>query len=169
MSLKFTPLFLLGSYAFAGTPDTYVRSDSPAFDTLNQAAQAALQNAVYDSRMQGFEYGGAIIQVDNKFYYTYPVTIGDPLKVEFTIKFHHTDKLVGLYHTHPENRSSLDVCDTTRFSNEDIVMARQLKVPSYIWVEKTNSYRVFLPGQSITSLIRNEHDVLEYTSIGQAI
>lgn len=100
---------------------------SPVYDTLDEAATAALGTAVAMSleHDEPVEYMGGVYKLNGKYLYTFPVTQGKAHRVEADIAYPTAATLVGLYHNHP--REGAD-----RFSVIDVRTARELDVTSYI-------------------------------------
>lgn len=118
------------------------------YKTLLQAAIAALHLAAGNTNQTGTEWAGAILETPaGQFVVTAPVAGSEDhfdLKVEIPVG----DKLVGLYHTHPSNDSTTG---DNQFSPLDVQVATQLRVPSFIWVQRTKAVKEFTPGRSFVS------------------
>ena len=116
-------------------------TDSPAFDSAQDAAIAAL--ALIGRPVGRFERGGAIVCHNGKYFYTTPVA-GDEDALGFVIRKLKSDELVAIYHTHPVvDRSKLWIIDA--FSKGDMRAALQLHTVSYLYVEGTHHILVFDP------------------------
>src|SRR6185437_1870011 len=88
------------------------------------------------------EIAGLIIQTSNGNYrFTIPVR-GEKDHFSLIVKVYPGERLAALYHTHP-------MCDDHKtdvmFSPDDVAVARQFNIPSYIWVGFDSSMRVYLP------------------------
>lgn len=151
-------------------PASYV-TDSPAFDTIVDAAKAGLAIAAGFSKENHTEYCGAIIrkhvtaqQADGsifdgeKFFYTNIVTNSERSACNFRVLMYKGNVLVGMFHVHPRtirdavagNRSDQKSLDDQSlfFSPEDIKTAQTAKVQSFIYFEVSNEIRVFTPGKT---------------------
>jgi hypothetical protein len=133
------------SDSFAGTlPLSKFDFDQVGFDTENDAAQAAVSESVKMSR--SFEYAGAIIQRDGKFYYTTPVTDNCRTEVEgYRIVKPKGSLVVALFHTHPKSPSLADD-NSEVFSSADVKTAQDMHVDSFVGVMKNDTIIKYVPG-----------------------
>ena len=98
--------------------------------TLDQSAVAALDVAMPLS--VEYEYGGALyVQKDGCHGFTAPQTSGSKYDLELHIVLPVGAHVAGIYHTHPGEG------DVRRFSGNDVLKQRALRVPSYIGVVST--------------------------------
>jgi hypothetical protein len=107
--------------------------------------ETALSAAITDMRSmpdQTKEYATALIQTDERIIYA-PIVAGDNDSFKLSVSLHKGDKIVALLHTHPGTNSS-----TRMFSPQDISMAQQLKVPSYIYLITDGTTMRYAPGSS---------------------
>jgi hypothetical protein len=116
-------------------------TDSPAFDSVDAAALAALERITQPFGSD--EKGGAIIERDHRFFYTSAVSSGSPSNIQYVLKKKQTDILVGIYHTQPSG--FLQRNDT--FSHDDMNVAKTLKVVSFIAAE-SGAIRRFDPASN---------------------
>lgn len=120
-------------------PVAEVAPDAACHASVDEAAVQAL--AVAMALPAGIEHGGAIYERgEGCFVFSTPVTNGKPLHVQFRVQTSATQKLAGIYHTHPDHGQP----DT--FSGDDVLQARVSKVPSFIGVHGPNHIRKLRPG-----------------------
>lgn len=111
------------------------------YDTLEEAVQAATAAAVGIS--PHYETGGILFQgKDGKFFFSEPATEGKKKDDGFRIRVKVPPGAtpVGIFHNHPVRNRQADM-----FSPEDVQMADQLGVPSFIINSKTGQIRRFHP------------------------
>jgi hypothetical protein len=95
---------------------------------------------------RAIENAGFIVQnADGKFAYSSPVTQNNHDSFSLRAQIQQGHRLVGLYHTHPGTDS-----DASLFSPDDVNVANQLKVPSYIMTPEDGIVRRYTPGKSAT-------------------
>ncbi len=106
--------------------------------TLEDTARSALAACATQS---GNEAAGVIIATaDGEYRFTVPAAGNrDSFRLSFTLK--HGEHLAALFHTHPGRDSGAEY-----FSDNDIQVARQLGVPSFILVTDSGTVREFIPG-----------------------
>ncbi len=134
-------MLLIAPVCLAATPVALATGKGTAYATRMQAVRAALNTASEHYRN---EYGGIVYKLNDRYYYTFPVTLEESSEVRFKVEILRAAKLVALYHTHPPGALS------DLFSQCDIEIADQLKVPSYILVLDNGQIKSFLPGVSST-------------------
>lgn len=121
------------------TPDP----DSPEFDTQDAAAHALADR--FGSKQNERETAGLLFKTPKgKFVYstTLPGT-GDHFELRGMMPKGHS--LAGIVHSHPSDEPSSQV-----FSTDDIGIAENLKVPSYVRFLHDSSTRKYVPGQTQT-------------------
>jgi Domain of unknown function (DUF4329)/Prokaryotic homologs of the JAB domain len=106
-------------------------------DQLDDVASTALHSVEPRSKYTGMEFGGAIYELNGQLVATAPET-GNGHEVTLHIRIPHGAHLVALYHTHPGSQSSNE-----DFSEADISVAKQLKVPSYILATRSGTIHRF--------------------------
>ncbi|MFZ1868047.1 MAG: DUF4329 domain-containing protein [Steroidobacteraceae bacterium] len=116
------------------------------FTSITAAVIAALHLASITTKSTAHEYVGVIFETPtHQYIYTQPQE-GDEDHFRLVVEIPSGDKLVAIYHTHPA--ADLQDSDGDRFSPADVVVADQLNVPSFIWVQRNNTVREFIPGRS---------------------
>lgn len=112
-------------------------------DSKDQAAVAALGGAAQASSR---ETGGAIFQ-NAQGQYCYSIPVGGANSEHFQLRAQSTpeQKLAGIYHTHPANGF-----EDKSFSPDDVNMADQLKLTSYIKALKDGTVKRYDPGVTKT-------------------
>jgi hypothetical protein len=114
---------------------------SPAYDTTHDAARA-IGDTFSDNTG---EQAAAIIKgADGKYRYTTDIG-GSQDHFDMRVGLHKGETLAGIMHSHPGTDSNANV-----FSPDDIGMANQLKVPSYVKFDNQNQIRMFVPGVTKT-------------------
>lgn len=119
-------------------PDAVLSPDAQAYESVDDAAHAALLEAMPLSRR--YEYGGAVMESEGLYYFTAPVTSGRTGEIAFSVLRPSTHRIVGIYHTHPDESEH-----TLKFSPNDVRQAKALGVRSYIGVMRDRSIRVYDP------------------------
>lgn len=90
------------------------------------------------------ESAGLIMQHPNgQYFYTAPIPSQQHDHFALRAAVQKGWKIAGIYHTHPGNDA-----DGQLFSPDDLQMATQLKVPSYIKFMKDGAIRKYIPGQT---------------------
>lgn len=136
-SLTAILLFSLASAAYASMPVVMATGQGQSYETEQQAVKQALIDA---SVHYTSEYGGVVYELNGKYFYTTPATVEEASQVRFEIRMLRSARLVALYHTHtPGAQSDL-------FSQCDIQVATQLRVPSYILVLDKGEIESYTPG-----------------------
>lgn len=133
---------------------------SPTYDSVDEAATAALEVAVdwAGEHKRSVEYGGVLYEMNGKYLFTVPQTNGRRTSMVADVKYPAAAKLVGLYHNHPAGKGS------ERFSAIDINTAEELGVSSYIAIEGTGIIKVFHPGKSRTTGVKQLQSQGEFVS-----
>lgn len=163
-------LILISGNAIAGDLPATIIKDSPAFATMQEASLAGMD--VANTEANGIEFGGAVVQLNGKFFYTNPVTIESEHSVNFRVLIPVGAKIVAIYHIHPILKSGLDQSDNAIsmvFSEGDIDMAKKLNVPSFILCQVDKSKHEFIPGTSHITHVKDMHDRLTAISGGEKI
>ncbi|MDX6769877.1 MAG: DUF4329 domain-containing protein [Elusimicrobiota bacterium] len=125
--------------AFAAErPTTRLRPEAPAFIAVEDAAVAGLREAMPLSR--SYEYGGAVLSSEGRYYFTEPVTNRRTANIDFSVAVPRGYRLAAIYHTHPDEGDQTDL-----FSPNDVRQAKALEVVSYIGVMRDRTVRVFDP------------------------
>lgn len=107
-------------------------------DSKDQAAVKALSNAGSPSDMT--ETGGALFQnAQGQYCYSIPVS-GKAEHYQLRAQSTPEQKLVGIYHTHPGRGSDAEV-----FSPDDVNIANQLKMQSYIKALQSGAVKRYDP------------------------
>lgn len=132
-------LLLTAAFISATIPATRI-IDSPAHESLHDAAKAGIQRAISYSVV--VEYGGALLKCGDLFFFTEPVTQRKLRSVEFRAQVTTGCSLAGIYHTHPPHSPGRD----SMFSANDIETAKQFGVPSYIGVISSKTMRMLDAG-----------------------
>jgi len=117
------------------------------FDDMDTTAHATFGTL---PDMDGIEHAGVIYKrPDGKFCGSTPVT--QHLRDDFALqaRMKKGDSLAGIYHVHPGTDDAGQV-----FSPHDIEVANQLKVPSYVFFQKDNSVRKYVPGATATRIMQ---------------
>jgi hypothetical protein len=116
-------------------------------DSKDQAAVTALGNAAQASTSR--ETGGAIFQ-NAQGEYCYSIPVGANSANHFQLRAQSTpaQKVVGIYHTHPDVGS-----EGGSFSPDDVNVANQLKLPSYIRALKDGTVKRYEPGVTKTQSV----------------
>lgn len=111
-------------------------------DNKDQAAITALTNAGQVSNTR--ETGGAIFQnQQGQYCYSIPVSGNSPQAEHFQLRAQSTpeQKVVGVYHTHPGGGGD----NAAQFSPDDVNVANQLKMQSYIQALKSGVVKRYDP------------------------
>ena len=127
-----------GAHAGESRPVTRVAPDAPTFDTLGDAARAALDVAMQLSTR--VEFGGIIVECGGHYAISNPVSAARAAHVEFDAVVPRDCTLAALYHTHPGESANV-----SRFSSADVFAARALNVRSFIGIVADSSVRMFDP------------------------
>jgi hypothetical protein len=134
------------------------QGDTGTFDSVESAATAGLRS-IND---RSTEFGGGVLYNPQTKKYAYTVPTGDGNGEHFSARIQVPQgyQLQGLFHSHPTG------ADSTAFSNDDINMANQLKMPSYILPYADNKIRRFDPGKtSINRNVMNPDRTMAYGAI----
>lgn len=116
--------------------------DAGSYDSAEAAAVAAL--AALRSGDKHVERGGGVLynpQTD-KYAFTQPVGQLSDAHFQASIAVPQGWQLKSIYHSHPQGPES------TRFSSDDVAMAKQLGIPSYILAHYDDRIRLFDPATS---------------------
>jgi hypothetical protein len=118
------------------------------FDSMDAAASEALENCSKISDKK--EYGGVILEMNGRYYYTSFISGSDKEIGSFKIALWKGSKVVGLYHTHPIGFNS-DI-----FSSEDVKFADEKNWTSYVGV-LGNHLRIirYVPGKTAKVIKRH--------------
>ena len=146
---------------------TITNADDPSvpengYETRDAAARAGLSAARSGNRK--WEYGGGVVQIDDRFYYTEPVTNKLTGKVRYSLQISEGD-IVGIYHTHPNGTGSL------AFSPDDVSVAETFfgqgrNIVSYVGFHDDRSIRFYDPSSMSGERIRVDGYKLKNASKG---
>lgn len=140
----FATLLLATSVVHA--EDGFSRMDrtQTGFDTEQEAVMAAF--ATYKDLDQNIEWSGAVFVYHDTYYFTLPTTNRKSNKTFIRIEYPANGKIVATFHNHP--KAGLNEIDYTMlFSPQDVKWADELKIHSYILINKTNVIREYIPGE----------------------
>jgi len=122
-------------------------NQGPVFDTLDEAAHEASKDF---GKQADIEQSAALFRrADGKYQFSAPVNNSDHDNFGMRVQFPQGTILAGVVHSHP-GKDELG----QYFSPNDIGVANQLKVPSYIRFLKDNSIRRYTPGQTSTTYMK---------------
>lgn len=120
---------------------------SPLFDNLDQAAHEVC--AGFDKKSKVEQSAALFKRADGKYAYSAPVTNEDHDNFGMRVQLPKGVMLAGVVHSH------LGTDELGQyFSPNDISIAHQLNVPSYICFARDNSVRRYTPGQTSTFNLR---------------
>ncbi len=118
------------------------------FNSPDDAAVRAL-NRVQDPT---YEQGGVVYQDKNGFYsFSEPQGNQRTGKFEAEVKIPKSAKPVAIYHTHPGYGDAAEFAEN--FSPDDLKMAHQLKLLSYIRAMDSGNIKKFEPGKTKTDAV----------------
>lgn len=131
-------------------PSALKDGDQGNYDTVESAAIAGLRSVTG----QDMEYGGGILQnkQSGKYAYTQPVGQGQGSHFGARVQVPQGWQMSATFHTHPNGPNS------TNFSGDDVNMAQQLKMPSYILPYQDNTIRKFDPADRASNHVYNSGD-----------
>jgi hypothetical protein len=122
-------------------------AQGPVFDSLDQAAHEVSKDF---GKQPSVEQSAALFKrSDGKYQYSNAVTNSDHDNFGMRVQFPQGVTLAGVVHSHPGNDEL-----ARYFSPNDLNIANQLKVPSYIRFLKDNSIRKYTPGQTATTYMQ---------------
>lgn len=120
---------------------------SPLFDSLDQAAHEVCSTLDRKSKVE--QSAALFKRADGKYMYSAPVTNEDHDNFGMRVQLPKGVTLAGVVHSH------LGQDDLGQyFSPNDINIANQLKIPSYIRFMRDDSVRRYTPGQTSTAYLR---------------
>lgn len=123
-----------------------IGAKSKAYDSVQEAARATLRG-IKGKDLQ--EHAGVILKdPSGKYYATDPTVSAIHDQFALKVQLQKGWSIAGVYHTHP-GADQLG----QYFSPNDLNVANQLKVPSYIRFLKDDSIRSYTPGQTSTRRI----------------
>lgn len=119
---------------------------SGTYDDLDSAAQA-FYGAIgaHDPKLE--ESGVIFSDTDGKFHYSIPSAQHDDA-FKMRVPQSATQKLAALFHSHPAGEGQ----ESLLFSPDDVQVANQLKVPSYIYFERDGTMKKYIPGVTKTTM-----------------
>jgi len=120
---------------------------SPTFDSLDQAAHEASRDFGKQPKIE--QSVALFLRPDGKYSYSSAVTNADHDNFGMRVQLPKGTTLAGILHGHPGNDDLGQY-----FSSNDINVANQLKVPSYIRFLRDDSIRRYTPGKTSTTYLR---------------
>lgn len=114
--------------------------------TVEDAARAALTEAMPLSDYDRTEYAGVVLKCGDTYRYTKPDSIGESAAFRVRVTMPKGCELAGIYHTHPKAST-----DDKFFSPLDVNIANRLGVPSFLGIVRTGELRVYRPRTSNTA------------------
>jgi len=126
----------------ADRPKVVIDPSCIGHPNLQEAALAALLRVPRGKQEQA---GVLFVDSQGKFCYS-TLAPGDADSFDLKAEIPEGSKFAGIYHNHPEGR--LKDGDSRLFSANDISIANNLKVPSFVRSEKDGNVRSFTPGQT---------------------
>lgn len=121
-------------------PAASVDPNDPGQGDLDTSAYSVLHGISDDSQ----ESAGLLMQhPSGQYFYTTPIPSQQHDHFALRAAVQQGWKIAGIYHIHPGNDA-----DGQLFSPDDLQMAAQLKVPSYIKFMKDGAIRKYVPGQT---------------------
>jgi hypothetical protein len=120
---------------------------SPTFDSLDQAAHEASRDFGKQPKVE--QSVALFAHPDGKYTYSASVTNADHDNFGMRVQLPKGTTLAGIVHSHPGTDDLGQY-----FSANDINVANQLKVPSYIRFLRDDSIRRYTPGQTSTTNLR---------------
>jgi hypothetical protein len=122
---------------------------SEAFDSYEKAARAALRMAMAISASSAYEYCGAVLAIEGRFYFTEPVSSESERECTARVLLPQGVSLAAIYHTHPQVVPMLETRALRNmrryFSRLDQETARALNVPSFLGLRWSEEVVVFEP------------------------
>lgn len=112
---------------------------------------------------QAKEYATAIIQSPEGFMFA-PIVCGDGDSFSLKVALHKSQRIVALLHTHPGTGGA-----NHYFSPQDVAMAQQLSVPSFIYIVETEQAKEFVPGQDRLSSSLNGRLTTNHIALGRGV
>lgn len=133
---------LIASALRQKTPEAVLDPTCAWQPSEDQAATTALNNASDVSTKK--EVGGVLYKNDDG-QYCYSIPVGNSNSYHFKLAAHSApgQQMAGVYHTHPKGNGE----DST-FSEDDVNMANQLKMASYIKALKNDEIRRLDPASA---------------------
>jgi len=111
---------------------------SGAYDDIDSAANA-FYGSIGDYDHKAEQSGAIYSDHDGKYHYSVPMAQADD-NFKMRVAQNENAKLAAIFHTHPDASQSM------LFSPQDVQVAQQLKVPSYIHFEHDGSLKKYIPG-----------------------
>lgn len=122
-------------------------AQGPAFDSLDQAAHEVSKDFGKQPKVE--QSAALFLRPDGKYAYSSAVTNSDHDNFGMRVQLPKGTTLAGIVHSHPGDDDLGQY-----FSTNDINVANQLKVPSYIRFLRDDSIRRYTPGQTATTNLR---------------
>lgn len=122
---------------------------SPEFDTADLAAKS-LEPQLSVSANKGVEFAGVLFQNARGKYQYSTLIPGDHDNFKLSAQVPKGSKIAAIVHSHPGEDDVGQV-----FSPNDIQIANQLKVPSYVHFLKSGSTRKYVPGKTATRFLNS--------------
>lgn len=118
----------------------------PTFESLDQAAHEVSKDF---GKQPDIEQSAALFKrADGRYQYSPAVTNSDHDNFGMRVQMPQGTSLAGIVHSHPGSDALGQY-----FSPNDLSVANQLKVPSYIRFLKDDSIRKYTPGQTSTAYL----------------
>jgi len=148
---------LMAQIASTMVPRASLDPTSPMYGTTDEAASAAFGRLTPGD----LEQAGVIYQMsDGKYAYSIPTTQNQHDHFALRAATGNRQKLSAIYHTHP----GTDV-NGQYFSPNDIEIAKQLAVPSYVQFLKDGSIRSFTTGKTKTQSLSTDGNRFAMTRV----
>lgn len=112
---------------------------------LSLSRSAVLAQEDFASR----EYATCFIASSDGVVRASPLIRGENDSFKLVVSLHKGDRIIALFHSHPGSNSS-----TRQFSAQDVATAKQLNVPSYIYLIKDGVFKQYIPFRNSTDIQR---------------
>jgi hypothetical protein len=126
-------------------------TETIAYDSQDEAAKAALTEIFTTNSETSNEFAGVIVQMNGKYFYTCPVSSGETSSFSVRAAIPHNGKIVAIFHNHPGHEYS----QLEYFSPNDVQVAKEMNLTSYIGVNASHNIHKFVPGKSVVSAFYN--------------
>jgi hypothetical protein len=113
------------------------------YNSADDAARAALTEIFDSVTTNSNEMAGVIVQIGSKFFYTEPVGSSEYGHFNVRASYPKNAKVVAIYHDHPGIEKLAEF-----FSIDDVNVAMELNLVSYIGIVDSHNIRRFTPGKS---------------------
>ena len=123
-------------------PPAQIDPNSDGHEDIDGSAEHALSGVANPEQ----EQAGVILRSpEGKYFYTSPTTSPHHDSFEIRVMLQKGWQIAGIYHSHPGKDDDGQV-----FSPQDLQVAQQLNVPSYIKFMKDGAVRKYIPGETPT-------------------